>query len=865
MSDATAPMAGRQIAVPEFSMIVLIGASGSGKSSFARRHFRPTEVVSSDTCRGLVADDENDQAATPDAFALLQTILELRLKGRRLVVVDATNVRPEDRKKLVEVARRFHALSVAIVLDPGEDVCRSRNADRPDRAFGPHVVRNQMSALRRGLRGLAREGFRQVHHLKSADEIDGAAVSRQRLWTDRRDETGPFDIIGDVHGCADELEALLARLGYGIERREEAGEPRYQVTAPVGRKAVFVGDLVDRGPRVADSLRLAMDMIEGGVALCVLGNHEAKVEKWLAGRDVKVAHGLQATIDDLARQGDAFRARAKGFIGGLVSHYLLDGGRLAVAHAGIKEEMQGRASGTIRGFCLFGETTGETDVFGLPVRQNWAAEYRGSTKVVYGHTPVVEAAWLNNTLCIDTGCVFGGGLTALRYPEMEIVSVPAARVYSEPARPLASGAPAPGAISQQAELDDLLDLADVSGKRIITTRLQPSVTIREENTAAALEVMSRFAIDPKWLIYLPPTMSPSETSTEDGFLEHPREAFDFYRREGIREVVAQEKHMGSRALMVVCRDADAARARFGVTSGEIGAVYTRSGRAFFHDPAQRDAVLARTRDALAASRVFDELGSDWMLLDAEIMPWSAKAQALIASQYGPTGAAARIGLGAARDALQRAASAGLPLDALAEKTAGRLASAEAYASVVRRYAWPVTSIDDLKIAPFHLLASEKQVHSDKPHSWHMGQLVRLAEADPLFKATRVLPIDLDSEADVERGIRWWLDLTAEGSEGMVVKPGAFLARGRRGVTQPAIKCRGREYLRIIYGPDYDSPNHLHRLRQRGLGAKRSMAFREFALGLEALDRFIAREPLRRVHECVFGVLALESEPVDPRL
>ncbi|SFK27310.1 polynucleotide kinase-phosphatase [Methylorubrum salsuginis] len=863
MSAGPTSADGRRIAVPEFAMIVLIGASGSGKSSFARRHFRPTEILSSDICRGLVCDDENDQAATPDAFALLQTILELRLKGRRLAVIDATNVRPEDRRKLVEVARRFHALSVAIVLDPGEEICRARNAERPDRAFGPHVVRNQMAALRRGLRGLAREGFRQVHHLGSPAEIDGAEITRQRLWTDRRDEAGPFDIVGDVHGCADELEALLTRLGYGIERREEDGEPRYRVTPPPGRKAVFVGDLVDRGPRVADSLRIAMDMVEDGVALCVLGNHEAKVEKWLDGRNVKVAHGLQATIDDLARQSDAFRARAKGFIGGLVSHYLLDGGRLAVAHAGIKEEMQGRASGAIRGFCLFGETTGETDEFGLPVRHEWAAEYRGPARVVYGHTPVVEPAWLNNTLCVDTGCVFGGRLTALRYPEMETVSVPAARVHAEPVRPLG---PAPtGGTSPQAEADDLLDLADVSGKRIVTTRLLPSVTIREENNAAALEVMSRFAIDPKWLIYLPPTMSPCETSAEAGYLEHPREAFAYYRREGLRTVVAQEKHMGSRALMVVCRDADTARARFGVGSGEIGAVTTRSGRAFFTDPAQRDAVLGRARDALVATGAFDELGSDWVLLDAEIMPWSAKAQALIATQYGPTGAAARIGLAAAQEALARAAGGGLQLEALARKTAERLAAAEAFSAVVRGYAWPVAGIDDLKIAPFHLLASEGQVHSDKPHTWHGERLAPLAGADPLFKATRVLGIDLDSEAEVERGIQWWLDLTAEGGEGMVVKPEAFLARGRRGITQPAIKCRGREYLRLIYGPDYDRPEHLDRLRQRGLGAKRSLAFREFALGLEALDRFVARAPLRRVHECVFGVLALESEPVDPRL
>lgn len=865
MSDEITMAPGRQISVPEFSMIVLIGASGSGKSTFARRHFRQTEIISSDACRGLVSDDENDQAATPDAFALLQTILELRLKGRRLAVVDATDVRPEDRKKLVEIARRYHALSVAIVLDPGEDVCRTRNAQRPDRTFGPHVVRNQMAALRRGLRGLAREGFRQVHHLASPVEIDGSTVERQRLWTDRRDETGPFDIIGDVHGCADELEALLARLDYTVERIERNGEPRYRVTPPPGRKVVFVGDLVDRGPRVADSLRLAMDMVEDGVALCILGNHEAKVEKWLAGRDVKVAHGLQTTIDDLSRQSDAFRVRAKAFIGGLVSHYLLDGGRLAVAHAGIKEDMQGRASGTIRGFCLFGETTGEIDAFGLPVRQNWAAEYRGSTKVVYGHTPVVETAWLNNTLCIDTGCVFGGRLTALRYPEMETVFVPATKVHSEPIRPLAAAPAAADGISPQHEADNLLDLADVSGKRIITTRLQPSVTVREENNAAALEVMSRFAIDPKWLIYLPPTMSPSETSAEEGYLEHPREALAFYRREGIRELVAQEKHMGSRALMIVCRDADTARRRFGVTTGEIGAVYTRTGRAFFNDAGERDAVLTRTRNALIAVGLLDELRSDWVLLDVEIMPWSAKAQALITSQYSPTAAAARIGLTATEATLRRAVGTGLPLDALAAKAADRFANAEAFARVVRSYSWPVESVDDLKIAPFHLLASEGQVHSDKAHSWHMSRLARLADADPLFKATQVLDIALDNDAEVERCLQWWLALTNEGGEGMVVKPAEFLARGRRGITQPAIKCRGREYLRIIYGPDYDRPEHLDRLRQRGLGAKRSMAFREFALGLEALDRFVAREPLRRVHECVFGVLALESEPVDPRL
>jgi protein phosphatase len=853
-----------RITVPEFALVLLIGASGCGKSTFARRHFRPTEVVSSDACRGIVADDENDQAATPEAFALLHTILDLRLKGRRLTVVDATNVHAEDRKRLLDIARRWHTLAVAIVLDPGEEVCRSRNAVRPDRAFGPHVVRHQTAALRRSLRGLRKEGFSHVYELRSAAEIDGAEMVRQRLWTDRRDERGPFDIIGDVHGCTDELKLLLAQLGYAVEREEQAGEPHYRVTPPVSRKAVFVGDIVDRGPRVEDALRLVMDMVADGKALCVLGNHEVKVERWLRGRDVKVTHGLDRTIEDLTAAGEPFRERVRQFIGGLVSHYVLDGGRLAVAHAGIKEEMLGRASGAIRSFCLYGETTGEIDEVGLPVRLDWATGYRGDTRIVYGHTPVVESVWVNNTICLDTGAAFGGKLTALRYPELELVSISAARAYQEPARPMPA-ASASAAADAGRDPHDLLDLEDVSGKRIITTALMPSVIIREENAAAALEVMSRFAVDPRWLIYLPPTMSPPETSTVDRFLEHPREALAYYRRHSVSAVVCQEKHMGSRALLVVYRDADAARRRFGVEGGRRGEIYTRSGRPFFADPALRDAVLKRAGGALDASGLFEDLETDWALLDAEIMPWSVKAEALILRQYAPTAAAARIGLGAARDAVRHALDQGREVATLDQQIETRFGNAEAFAAVLRAYAWPVTGIDDLRIAPFHLLASEGRVHSDQPHAWHLEQLKRLAEADRVFMATASLAVDLGSKVAEDSAVAWWLDLTARGGEGMVVKPAEFITHGRRGLVQPAIKCRGREYLRLIYGPDYDMPEHLVRLRERGVGAKRSLALREFALGLEALERFVRGEPLRRVHECVFGVLALESEPIDPRL
>ncbi|MGE0054810.1 MAG: polynucleotide kinase-phosphatase [Hyphomicrobium sp.] len=850
--------------IPEFTVVVLIGASGSGKSTFARKHFLSTEIVSSDVCRGLVSDDENDQAATGDAFDLLYAMLEIRLKRRKLTVVDATNVRAEDRRRIITLAKKWHTLPTAIVINPGEDICQERNKSRPDRDFGPHVVRNQTSALRRSLRGLKREGFGHIYILETADEIASATVNRMKLWTDKREETGPFDIIGDIHGCCDELEALLQKLGYQIATSDEPGHGlRYSITPPEGRKVVFVGDIVDRGPRTGDSLRLVMDMVDAGTAHCVVGNHEAKAEKWLSGRDVKIAHGLNLTIEDLNAGGDAFKARVKKFIGGLRSHYMLDGGRLVVAHAGIKQEMQNRASSAIRAFCMYGETTGETDEFGLPVRHNWAAEYRGDTRVVYGHTPILETEWLNNTLCVDTGCVFGGKLTALRYPEMELVSEPARKVYCEPVRPLAAPV---GLLSAQQDHDDTLDLADVSGKRILTSRYSHSVTIREDNAAAALEVMVRFAVDPKWLIYLPPTMSPCETSKEPGFLEHPAEALSFYERAGVRRVICEEKHMGSRAILVVARDAEAARRRFGVTTGAQGHVYTRSGRPFFSNAAETAEVVRRTAQAAEASSLFSELETDWLCLDAEIMPWSAKAQALIEQQYAPVGAAARTGLALAHAALSATAARGIDTQGLNARFADGLVRVDAFSAAVRQYCWPVNGLDGVCIAPFHILASEGKVHSERSHVWHMEMLARLAAHDRLFQATRTILVDFERPETREAAITWWLEMTAAGGEGMVVKPELFLARGAENrLLQPPVKCRGQNYLRIIYGPDYDSEENLVRLRKRGLNAKRSLASREFALGLEALERFVAREPLRRVHECVFGVLALESEPVDPRL
>jgi protein phosphatase len=611
-----------------------------------------------------------------------------------------------------------------------------------------------------------------------------------------------------------------------------------------------------------------MSMVADKNALCVPGNHDIKLMRKLRGKNVQITHGLAETLLQLEAVPELTHD-VELFIDSLVSHYVLDDGRLVVAHAGMKERFIGRASGRVREFALYGETTGETDEFGLPIRYNWAAEYRGMPHIVYGHTPVPEADWLNRTINIDTGCVFGGKLTALRWPEMEVISVPARMAYAQSSKPFLAVDQQAAPTAQQIN-DQVLDFADVSGKRIITTRLHHSVTVREENATAALEVMSRFAADPRWLIYLPPTMSPSETTNQPGLLEHPQQAFDYFRTNGVAKVICEEKHMGSRAVAIICRNEAAAAKRFGVQQG-AGIIFTRTGRQFFDDRQMESQLLQIIRGALTAAGFWDEFASDWFCLDCELMPWSAKAQELLRQQYAAVGSASRAATVETVAVLQQAAAryAGTdtadPITTLLQRNIDRLGRASKYVDAYRRYCWLVQTVADLKIAPFHLLASEGAVHINRDHLWHMQTLARLALPDSPVIATPYRIVEVTDPAAVQEGITWWEQLTAAGQEGMVVKPLDWIARGKKGLIQPAIKCRGPEYLRIIYGPEYDAPGNLERLRSRRLTAKRSLALREFALGIEALERFVRREPLRRVHECVFGVLALESEPVDPRL
>lgn len=854
-----------RIEIPELSLVTLIGASGSGKSTFSKKYFKPTEVLSSDYFRGIICDDENDQTISDDAFDALYYIARKRLKAGKLIVIDATNVQPKARAPIAEIASKYDYMLVAIVFDLPEDVCQQRNMSREDRQVEPYVIKKHIRHLKRSIKKLKEEGFKQIYVLKSEEEVNNSELIRTKLWNNKREIHGPFDIIGDIHGCYDELCQLLEKLGYVVDKEN------FLAHSPEGRKAVFLGDLTDRGPKSMEVLKLVMSMVKTENAYCVLGNHDGKLLRKLKGSDVKVIYGLEKTLEQMEKETPEFIDEVKMFLDNLISHYVFDEGRLVVAHAGLKEKFQGRASRRVKDFAMYGETTGETDEFGLPIRYDWADEYRGKAFVVYGHTPQQRVQFINNTVNIDTGCVFGGRLTALRYPEKEIVDVKAKDTYYESVRPL---------FTKENEGDDMLNIKDVLGKRHVITRFRQDVIVSEENTAAALEIMSRFAADPRWLIYLPPTMSPCETSAMDDVLEHPAECFNYYRDNDIDKVVCEQKHMGSRAVIVVCKDEEAAFRHFGVKDQTVGIIYTRTGRRFFNKVDEEQEVLKRFRLALDSSGFWDDFHTDWVILDTEIMPWSAKAMALLKEQYANVGRAGRVALNEAVRLLEEASKRQIASTHVDEGASGKNIEIEAilsrykeretainrYTSAYRGYCWQVNSIDDLRIAPFHILATEGVVHHDKNHIWHMDTIKKyMTHSDPMIIATNHIVVDVTDEEDINKGISWWEKLTSQGGEGMVVKPYEFIAWNDNKMLQPAMKCRGKEYLRIIYGPEYTLEDNLKRLKKRSLRKKRSLALREFALGMEGLERFVGKEPLYRVHECSFMVLALESEPVDPRL
>lgn len=482
--------------LPNMGLVLLIGASSSGKSTFAKTHFLPTEIISSDQCRALVSDDENNQEATGDAFLLLNQLVSLRLKRKRFTVIDATSIKPNDRAGLIELAKQHNSPVSAIVFNVPLHELLARHQVRLDRSFGNNVIERHFKTLNQGLRNLESEGFANIHYIEPNQEYQ---IVRETNKNNSHPDTGLFDIIGDVHGCLPELLELLENLGYKVN--EVNG--KFTVIPPQGRILVFVGDLVDRGPNSPEVLQLVMDMVADGNALCVCGNHDDKFKRYLKGNKVSITHGLDTTIDQFkAINKPEFNDRVLKFLEDLPAYVVLDNRKLVVAHAGIKETMIGRSGGYVREFCLYGETTGQTDELGLPIRINWAKDYKGKTQVVYGHTPVAEPESLNNSINIDTGCVFGGKLTALRYPEQELISVQAQREYANSLRPFLANKNEDGQLERKEHktLDNRAGsfglVEKILGKHGIETGLGLKVTIPESDSAVALENFSRFAVNP---------------------------------------------------------------------------------------------------------------------------------------------------------------------------------------------------------------------------------------------------------------------------------------------------------------------------------------------------------------------------------
>lgn len=847
-----------RIELPDFCVVALIGPSGSGKTHLARRLFKEDEVLASDYFRKLVCGDESAQDATDDAFECLYHVARKRLDRRKLTVIDATNLNRWVRGKALDFARDNNCFCIAIVCDIPEKDCLNNNSLRGNRQAPKKVISRQCDEMRQTLKSIKKENFRQIHVLTSLQEADELEIKRIPLWPDLTDQQGPFDIIGDVHGCYAELCELLRKLGYGVLENDYIARPLQ------GRKAVFLGDLCDRGPENVAVLRLVMNMVKNDFALCVPGNHDDKLSRYLEGRKVQVAHGLELTLAELEREDKAFKNQVKDFLRKRVSHYLLDNGKLIVCHAGLPANFQGRSSKTVREFCLYGDPTGELDEYGLPERNDWARDYSGDALVAYGHSPDAQTRILNNTICLDAGCVFGGNLAALRYPEMEIVSEPAQKEYYHSPRPLTPAASY-----------SLPDTQGLLKRQRLETSLGITVIRDPERSVAALEVMGRFAVDPHWLIYLPPTMSPCETSSLPDYLEHPVEALAYYKTRGINSVICQEKHMGSRAVVIICKDEATAEKRFTSPGCNGGMIVTRTGRPFFTS-AQKpiySELMAQLRSSLESSGFWRAYDTDWVCFDCEIMPWSFKAQSLIGSQYAPYGIAGVNGLETSLSVLEKfnerewetafSSEESLAITGLHARLQSRLTSTQAYNKVWQSYCHPVSDSSDIKIAPFHILATEGKVWSDTPHDRQLEIIAQSFGVFPGFISTKNIIVNPSTEDGVTNAIAFWHSLIDGGAEGMVVKPLDFIGRNGNKLIQPAIKCRGREYLRIIYGAEYT--DNIDALKQRSLGSKRKRALKEFALGLEALELFVNGEALHKIYECVFTIMALESEPQDARL
>jgi polynucleotide kinase-phosphatase len=864
-----------EVVLPYAGIVLLVGPSNSGKSTLLKRllaneQLLSSEVVSSDDFRVLVSDiefidwkqrptDEADalydqyQKISEEAFALMDSLVETRCKLNKLTIVDATHLHPDDRKRYISIARNNHVPIVAIILDVDQDILLERDELR-DNPRGKRRIKQQYQVFKREKRFIKKEGYHATYFVQNTDEIE---LKRHHKNPIEIDVDKGIDIIGDIHGCFDEMIEILEKLGY------EQNHENYYIH-PEGRKFLSLGDVMSRGPKSLESMQFFLRHVNNGLAYMIDSNHGWKIARWLDGRKVTLNHGDEFVKEELKKFQEQYgeertieiiKKELKKFLLDAPSHYVLTRNgvpTLVCTHAGIKDEFIGKQSYDVSDFCRYGDTDGFDDT-GKPIRKDWSIHHKTSTLIIWGHDPKPKPLIINNTINIDQGVVFGGELTAFRYPEKEFVSVIAKKDYSD-------GDSNPLKELEKKRLNPPNIAKFINGYSVLTEDVG-EISIPKEYAIPSIDTVSHFTVPIEELIYIPPTMCPTPLpSALDDYLEHPKEVIEYYRSMGVERMVAEKKHMGSRGILLLFKDKDSALKYVGRET--LGIVYTRTGRKFFQDQVEND-IVQKLNDGLIRHEYFQKYGTDYVLLDAEIMPWNLKAKELISSQYAHVSENAILDRTIIRSKLEKAIHHNKDLESWLTEYDDKLSNALVFKEVFQKYCWDIEDINQIQIAPFHVLAHSNETFFDKPHTWHMEMNRDFAKMVNLFVETEFMVVH-DSSSE-EAVINWWESITSDGHEGIVIKPETFISKSNGKLIQPAIKVRGRKYLNIIYGMDYLLPENLNRLKKRNVSKKQKLALKEFSLGVEGIRRFVSGESIERVHECVLGTLAMESDPVDPRL
>lgn len=852
------------------AIVLLIGPSNSGKTTLlqslvASGQLLASEIISSDDYRQLVADvdyidlsavEKEDEAIvyeayqriSEQAFHALHTIVEARAKLNKVSIIDATNLRSFECANYFEIAKRNHVPVQALLFNTPKEQLLARDQLR-DNPRGQKRVLQQFNTFKYEVKAIKKEPFANLYTVQDDEEIK---LIREPNKLTLEIEHG-VDIIGDIHGCYDEMLALIRELGY--EQRDDV------YIHPAGRRLISVGDIMSRGPKSIETMQFWLKQIEAGLSYMTDSNHGWKIARWLGGKDVSLNHGDELVEQEFMAYAkvhgeaatNALKARFARMLLDAPSHYILTKQNITkavVTHAGIKDHYIGKQSKRISDFCRYGDIL-QTDRTSKPVRGDWFTQHKTSELIIWGHDVNVQPFKANRTINIDQGAVFGGELTAFQYPEQTFTSVKAFANYAG-----TEENPILEAKNKRFRPPNVTQFIDGF---TVHTRNDEQIAIPKENALAALDTFSHYTLPLEQVIYIPPTMSPTpQTSALPGYLEHPSEAFHYYKKNGITKMMAEKKHMGSRAVIFIAKNRQVAKEL--INSDNLGYITTRTGRAFFEQE-QQQRMVEKIHAELLAKNYFEQFNTSFVLMDAEILPWNLKAQSLIDHQYETVAENAVMDRYKLIEKLK--VTEQVDVTSWLEEYTEKYQNAARFDAVFKNYCWSTNELSGIQIAPFHILAHSASTNFHQPHSWHMEMNQYLAENSPLFIATEYRVIE--SEQDEQEVIRWWQDMTENGHEGIVIKPFNFLAYHKGKLLQPAIKVRGREYLRMIYGMDYTNKAFMKKLKQRNPSRKMKNALLEFKLGLEGISRFVSLESSTRVHECALATLALESDAIDPRL